>query len=334
MAKIGLLGAGTMGLATARLLCLNGHEVTVWSALAQEIDELSATRVHPKLPYMKIPDELCFTKDIAEACRDTDLCVFAVPSVFVRKTAALAAPHLAADQLIADVAKGIEPSTLMTMTDVITDQLRKHAPFEGLRIVALSGPTHSEEIAVDLPTTIVAASRDHQAAAQVQDLFMNRTFRVYTNTDILGVELCGALKNVIALSVGISTGLGYGDNTKAATITRGLAEITRLGLAMGCRPETFSGLAGVGDLIVTCTSVHSRNYNAGLLIGQGLSKDEALQKVGMVVEGIYAIEAGMELSEKYQVEMPIVFAVNEIINQGKNPEEAVFELMQRDRRME
>ena len=334
MAKIGVLGAGTWGMALARMLCRTGHEITVWSALDREIDEFSVTRVHPNLPGMKIPEEIIFTKEIKEAAQGKDIILFAVPSVFVRSTAARAAEWIPDGQIIVDVAKGIEPDTHFTLTEVIADELSKTPGHDHLRLVALSGPTHAEEVALDLPTVIVSASADQQAAAYVQDVFMNTCMRVYTNSDVKGVELCGALKNVIALAAGISVGLGYGDNTKAALMTRGIAEIARLGRAMGCQLETFAGLAGIGDLIVTATSMHSRNNRAGMLIGQGKTPEEAKKEVGMVVEGINALPAAMQLAKEYHVEMPIIEGVNAIVNEGKDPRTAVNQLMNREKKAE
>ena len=328
--KIGILGAGTWGIALARMLSVSGSDVLVWSAIPKEVDDLARTRVHPNLPGMVLPESLRFTKDLSEACSGQDILVFAVPSVFVRSTAAKARPFIRYGQLIVDVAKGIEPETLLTLTEVIADELGKEDGPRGIRLVALSGPTHAEEVALDLPTTIVSASPDVEAAAIVQEAFTNKCMRVYTNPDIKGVELSGALKNVIALGVGISTGLGYGDNTRAALITRGIAEIARLGTAMGCNIHTFAGLAGIGDLIVTATSQHSRNNRAGQLIGQGRTPAEAVKEVGMVVEGMNALPAAIELSDRYQVEMPIVRAVNAVVNQGMSPADAVDSLMARD----
>lgn len=316
MAAIGVLGAGTWGMALARMLCNMGHEVQVWSALPEEIETLQTTGRHPRLDYMELPKKLRYTKEIEEVCTEKDILLFAVPSVFVRSTAKSACPYIQKDQIIVDVAKGIEPGTLFTLTQVIGDELGKREELTGVKLVALSGPTHAEEVAVDLPTTIVAACEDIQAAERVQDIFMNPKFRVYTNTDIHGVEICGAFKNIIALSTGIARGLGYGDNTAAALITRGSHEVSRLGQLMGCRPETFNGLAGIGDLIVTCTSLHSRNLTAGMLLGKGKTRDEAVKEVGMVVEGIYALDAAMELREKYHVELPICEMVNAIVNKG------------------
>ena len=328
--KIGVLGAGTWGMALARMLCVSGNDVLVWSAIEKEIDALSSTRVHPNLPGMKIPEELRFTKSVEEVCRDKDILLFAVPSVFVRSTAAKARPYVAEGQIIVDVAKGIEPDTLYTMTEVLADELGREGGPKKVHLVALSGPTHAEEVAIDLPTTIVSASPDVEAAQFVQEVFSNSVMRVYTNEDIKGVELSGAMKNVIALGVGISTGLGYGDNARAALITRGIAEIARLGVAMGCNVHTFAGLAGIGDLIVTATSMHSRNNRAGILIGKGETPEQAVKEVGMVVEGMNALPAALELAERYQVEMPIVQTVNAIVNEGMGAAEAVRTLMDRD----
>ena len=320
MAKIGVLGAGTWGMALARMLCNMGHEVQVWSALPQEIDQLSTTGVHPKLKDMVIPKALKYTKEIQAVCTDKDILLFAVPSVFVRSTAKQAAEYMKDGQVIVDVAKGIEASTLFTMTEVIRDELNKEGGLDNVKLVALSGPTHAEEVAIDLPTTIVSACPDLEAAQYVQQIFMNPKFRVYTNTDIHGVEICGAFKNISALGTGIARGLGYGDNTAAALITRGVKEMSALGELMGCKPETFNGLAGIGDLIVTCTSLHSRNLTAGMLLGKGKSRDEAVKEVGMVVEGIYALDAAMQLKKKYDVELPICEMVNDIVNEGLSPE--------------
>ena len=328
--NIGILGAGTWGMALARMLCVSGNDVLVWSAIEKEIDDLSTTRVHRNLPGMKIPEELKFTKSIEEVCKEKDILLFAVPSVFVRSTAAKARPYVADGQIIVDVAKGIEPDTLYTMTEILADELGKEGGPKGVRLVALSGPTHAEEVAVDLPTTIVSASPDVEAAKFVQEVFSNSVMRVYTNEDIKGVELSGAMKNVIALGVGISTGLGYGDNARAALITRGVAEIARLGVAMGCNVHTFAGLAGIGDLIVTATSMHSRNNRAGILIGKGETPEQAVKEVGMVVEGMNALPAALELAERYQVDMPIVQTVNAIVNEGMGAAEAVRTLMDRD----
>ncbi len=334
MSKIGILGTGTWGTALGRVLANTGYDVVMWSAIEKEIEGLSSTYIHPNLPGMTIPQKIYFTKSIQEACEDQDIIIFAVPSVFVRETAQKAASHISDDQIIVDVAKGIEADTLFTMSEVIRDELQKNGSHQDIRLVALSGPTHAEEVALDMPTLIVSACTDIEAAETIQDIFSNTCMRVYTNIDVKGVELCGALKNIIALAGGISAGLGYGDNAKAALITRGMAEITRLGMAMGCVDQTFAGLSGMGDLIVTATSVHSRNSRAGYLIGQGKKPDEAVREVGMVVEGINALSAAMKLSEQYGVELPIISAVDAVINGNADPAETVAALMQRKKKNE
>ena len=330
MSNIGVLGAGTWGMALARMLHNNGHQVCVWSALKREVEEFSATRRHPNLPGMIIPDEITFTEEVAEVCKERDILLFAVPSPFVRSTARLAAPYISDNQIIVDVAKGIEADTHLTMTGIIADEIKNPT----VKLVALSGPTHAEEVAKDLPTTIVSACEDQKVAEYVQNVFWGTCMRVYTNDDVLGVELCGAVKNVIALAAGIATGLGYGDNAKAALITRGMAEISRLGIAMGCKAETFGGLAGIGDLIVTATSVHSRNNRCGILLGKGIPVEEAIKQTGMVVEGINALPAVMALKEKYHAEMPIVEAAWQIVKEGVAPETVVQQLMGRGKKPE
>lgn len=330
MKSIGVLGAGTWGMALAKVLSCAGNRVTVWSAIEREIDEFSVTRIHPNLPGMQIPENIIFTKDIAQVCQDQDFLLFAVPSVFVRSTARKATPYIHDGQIIIDVAKGIENDTLLTMTGILEDEIKNPS----VKLVALSGPTHAEEVALDMPTTIVAACTDLAAAEEVQDLFQGTCIRAYTNPDVLGVELSGAMKNIIALASGIATGLGCGDNTKAAIITRGIAEISRLGVAMGCSEHTFGGLAGIGDLIVTATSLHSRNNRCGMLLGKGVPVQEATQQVGMVVEGINALPAAMQLQARYGVEMPIVSAVNAIVFAGAPAAEAVHKLMNRDTKAE
>ena len=327
--KIGVIGAGTWGMALARMLTLAGNDVQMWSALPDEIEEYSTTRRHRNLPGMVIPDEMRFTLSIEEACADKDILLFAVPSVFVRQTAHSAEPFVKEGQIIVDVAKGIEAETFMTMSEIIREEMH-----DKVKVVALSGPTHAEEVAKDLPTTIVSACEDLEVAEQVQNIFMTPTMRVYTNTDIKGVEICAALKNIMALASGISSGLGYGDNAKAAIITRGLAEMRRLGSKLGCLDETFSGLAGMGDLIVTATSVHSRNNRCGNLIGQGYPAEEAVKMVGMVVEGINAIPAALAMAKEYDVELPIVFAVDAVVNHGADPKETVNKLMMRKKKTE
>ena len=332
MLKIAVFGAGTWGIALARLLAAHGRDVTVWSAIPAELKALATTRRHPHLPGMELPAIMHYTADIAEACTGRDILVFAVPSPFVRATAKKAAPYIPENQLIVDVAKGVEDKTLFTMSEVIEDELAKQK--RTARVVALSGPTHAEEVARDMPTLIVAASAQEDAAKAVQKAFSTPTFRVYTNDDRRGTELGGAVKNVIALAVGIALGLGYGDNAKAALITRGNAELARLGLAMGCKPETFAGLSGMGDLIVTCTSMHSRNLHAGMLLGRGKTAEEAKAEVGQVVEGINALPAACRLAKKYKVDMPIVQSVDAILHGRLAAGNALAALMGRDLKRE
>lgn len=327
--KIGVLGAGTWGVALARVLALAGHQVVVWSAVEKEIDTLATERAHPNLPGMTFPEEIVLTKQVEEACQAIDMLLFAVPSVYVRSVAAQVRPYLPDGQVIVDVAKGIEPDTLYTMSQIIKDELNQDGAHANVKVVALSGPTHAEEVARDLPTFIVSACEDLEAAQLVQQAFVNTCLRAYTNEDVLGVELCGALKNIMALAAGISAGLGFGDNALAGLITRGIAEMTRLAKMMGCQEATCAGLAGIGDVIVTAGSVHSRNRKAGLLIGQGVAPAEAIRKVGMVVEGVNALPAAMQLIRRYQVQMPIIEGVNAIINEGQSPADVVQGLTSR-----
>mgnify|MGYP000065487817 FL=1 len=334
MTKIAVFGAGTWGIALARLLAVHGKDVTVWSAIPAELKALSTTHRHPNLPGMCLPADMHYTADIEEICGDRDVLLFAVPSVFVRSTARKAAPHIPDGQLIVDVAKGVEEKTLMTMSEIIEQELAADGKHTHCNVVALSGPTHAEEVARDMPTLIVAGSPDEAAARKVQQIFTTPTFRVYTNTDRRGVELGGAVKNVIALAVGIAMGLDYGDNAKAALITRGNAELARLGVAMGCKAETFAGLSGMGDLIVTCTSMHSRNLHAGMLIGRGKDVETAKKEVGQVVEGINALPAACKLAKKYKVEMPIVNAVDDILSGRLAARDALATMMGRQLKQE
>lgn len=329
MANIGVLGAGTWGTALARMLAVNGHNVTMWSALPQELIELKNTRKHKNLPGCTLPESISYTPDIHEICQGRDILLFAVPSPYVRTTARACLPHLAPFQVIVDVAKGIEAGSLMTMSQVIQSEVDSQPGLQGVRVVALSGPTHAEEVALDLPTAIVASSEDMAAADKAQDIFMNPNFRVYTNNDVIGVELGGAVKNIIALGCGIACGLGYGDNARAALITRGAAEISRLAPVCGGSAGTIAGLAGIGDLIVTCTSVHSRNFRAGVLMGQGKTGEQAVAEVGMVVEGLNALPGVKALAAKYHVEMPIVNMVDAIVSGHVPVRDAVDKLMGR-----
>ena len=328
MAVIGVIGAGTWGTALAILLHGNGHQVTIWSALEKEVEELNATRVHRNLPKVKIPAEICVTGKLENAMADKDLLVLAVPSVFVRQTAHQMKAYLRPGQIVVNVAKGIEEGTLKTLTEIIEEELPE------VNVAALSGPSHAEEVSCGLPTTCVAGAHKRHVAEYVQSIFMSRVFRVYTSPDLKGIELGGALKNVIALAAGMADGLGFGDNTKAALITRGIAEIARLGTRMGGRAETFAGLTGIGDLIVTCASMHSRNRRAGILMGRGYTMDEAMTEVNMVVEGVHSAKAALALSRQYKVSMPIVEQVNAILFDGKSARESVTELMLRDKRIE
>lgn len=329
MKKIAILGAGTFGVSLASVLGEAGHEICLWSALPAEIDALSRDRRHPKLSGLVLSDAILLTSDPATACKEADVLLFAVPSLYVRATAEVFKPFLSPDTLIADVAKGIEAETLFTMSEVIGSVLGSD-----FSVVALTGPTHAEEVARAMPTTIVASSHNLEAAEAIQAIFDGTCIRAYTNPDPKGSELCGALKNIIALAAGISDGIGYGDNAKAAIITRGMAEMTRLGLAMGCDARTFYGLTGMGDLIVTATSPHSRNGKAGRLIGGGATVSDALAQVGMVVEGVNALPAALRLSDKYGVELPIIRAVHAIINCGESPLACVKALMTRTKKSE
>ena len=262
MAKIGILGAGSWGIALSVLLHGNGHEITVWSIIREEVEMLQEKREHvSKLPGVKLPDDMKFTNDLEEAMAEKDVLVLAVPSPFTRSTARSMKPYLTKSQLIVNVAKGIEETTLMTLSEQIEEELPE------AEVAVLSGPSHAEEVGRGIPTTVVVGAKKKETAEYLQNIFMNQVFRVYTSPDIMGIELGGSLKNVIALAAGIADGLGYGDNTKAALITRGIAEMTRLGVKMGGKMETFAGLTGMGDLIVTCASMHSRNRRAGILIG-------------------------------------------------------------------
>ena len=329
MAKAGVLGAGSWGTALSVLLSDNGHQVTMWSIDENEVKMLNEKREHEtKLPGVKLPDQLIVTGDLEDTVKGKDFLVLAVPSPFTRSTAAKMSPCVADGQIIVDVAKGIEESTLMTLSQ----QIRQEIPQADVAV--LSGPSHAEEVGRRLPTTCVIGAATRKTAEYLQSMFISKVFRVYTSPDILGIELGGSLKNVIALAAGIADGLGYGDNTKAALITRGIAEIARLGVKMGGKIESFTGLTGIGDLIVTCASVHSRNRKAGYLIGQGKSVQEAMDEVKMVVEGVYSAKAAAKLAEKYQVSMPIVEEVNKVLFEGKAPAEAVDDLMMRESRSE
>lgn len=327
--KIGILGAGSWGIALTVLLAGNGHDLTVWSIDQEEIDMLRTYREHKtKLPGVMVDDSVSFTTDVEQAVKDAELLVMVVPSPFIRSTAKRIAPYVKPEQIIVNVSKGIEESTLMTLTDVISDEI------PGVRVGVLSGPSHAEEVGKKMPTTVVAGADDEAIALLIQDVFMSDFFRVYTSPDVIGIELGGALKNVIALAAGMADGLGCGDNTKAALITRGIAEISRLGVAMGGNIETFAGLSGIGDLIVTCASKHSRNRRAGVLMGQGKSYKEAMDEVKMVVEGVYSAKAARMLAKKYEIEMPIVEIINKVLFEDYSATDAMRDLLTRNRTIE
>lgn len=329
MAKVGIIGAGSWGTAISKLLCTNGHEVTVWSIMEDEIQMLKAEHEHKtKLPGVALPEEIVFTTDLEASIRGKDLLVLAVPSPFTRSTAQKMTPYVEQGQIIVSVAKGIEESTLMILTDIIEQEIPQ------CQAAVLCGPSHAEEVGRGIPTTVVAGAKDKKTAEYIQNIFMSSVFRVYTSPDMLGMELGGALKNVIALAAGAADGLGCGDNTKAALITRGIAEMSRLGVAMGGHIETFNGLTGIGDLIVTCASVHSRNRKAGYLIGQGKTMKEAMDEVKMVVEGVYSAKAAIALARKYNIDMPIVEEVNKVLFEDKPAREALTDLMLRDKKIE
>lgn len=329
MANIGVIGAGSWGIALALLLHNNGNQVTVWSIINEEVEMLKEHREHKdKLPGVKLPVSMIITNDLEAAINGMDLLVLAVPSTFVRSTSRMMEKYVIEKQIIINVAKGIEEATLMTLSDIIEEEIPQAI------VTVLSGPSHAEEVGKGMPTTIVVGAKEKEVAEYIQNIFMNEVFRVYISSDVLGIELGAALKNVVALSAGIADGLGYGDNTKAALITRGLSEIIRLGTAMGGKFETFCGLSGIGDLIVTCASVHSRNCKAGFLIGKGYTMEEAMTEVKMVVEGVYSTKAAVALAKKYNIEMPLIQQVNAVLFEGMKADDAVKNLMLRDKKLE
>lgn len=326
--NITLIGCGAWAMAIASHLARKGLSVTVWAHSSEEAGRLARERSLPAFENVIFPENIRYTHDMKEAVSGADLIVFAVASPFTRKTASAFAPYISENARVVTVTKGIEENTLETQAEILGELL------PGRTIGALSGPTHAEEVVLGLPTTIVSASTDRKMAEFVQDVFINDAFRVYTSPDILGVELGGSLKNVIALAAGIADGMGYGDNVKAALITRGIHEMAGLAIAMGAKAETLQGLSGIGDLIVTCASMHSRNRRAGILIGQGLSMQEAMDRVGQIVEGVYSAKAALALARKYDTPLPITEEVNHILFDGKDAGEAFRELMLRDRKME
>lgn len=327
MKNITFLGAGSWGTALAILLAKNGHKVTLWSKIQEEVKMLTEHREHlQRLPGVKLPSSIEITGNLEQAVEHgTDLIVFAVASPFVRSTAKEVSAMIPQGQRLVNVAKGVEEDTLMTLCAIIEEEIPQ------AEVAVLSGPSHAEEVSVGVPTTVVVGADRKEYAEDLQELFMNDRFRVYTSPDVLGIELGGSIKNVIALAAGICDGLGCGDNTKAALITRGITEMTRLGVAMGAKSETFAGLSGIGDLIVTCTSTHSRNHNAGYLIGQGYTMQAAMDEVKQVVEGVHSAKAARKLAEKYQVSMPIVEGINMVLFEGLSAEKAMGLLLTRDR---
>ena len=329
MANISVLCAGSWGTALAILLHNNGHRVRLWSRREEQAAKLREKRENEtKLPGVKIPESMEITSDLESCFLGFDVVVLAVPSPHIRSTLKKMAPCVKQGQIIVNVSKGVEETTLMTLSEIIEQEI------PSAEVAVLSGPSHAEEVGKGLPTTCVISSHKRAVAEYLQGIFMSPVFRVYTTPDLLGVELGGALKNVIALAAGTADGLGYGDNTKAALITRGMSEIARLGMKMGARAETFYGLSGIGDLIVTCASVHSRNRRAGYLMGKGYTMEQAMDEVKMVVEGVYSAKAARQLAEKYGVEMPIINEVNHVLFEGKPAGEAVNDLMLRDKKVE
>lgn len=324
--KISVLGAGTWGTALSILLAENKHEVTIWSAVQKEVIELSEHRREIKnLPGAILPESVVVTGDLEQALKEPELIVMAVASVYVRATAHRISSMIRKGQVIVNVAKGIEEATLKTLCEVIQEEIPQ------AEVAVLSGPSHAEEVSRKLPTTIVAGARKREVAKFIQDTFMNKFFRVYTSPDMIGIELGGSLKNVIALAAGVVDGLGCGDNTKAALMTRGVVEIARLGMEMGGKYETFAGLSGMGDLMVTCTSKHSRNRNAGFLIGKGKTAEEAMKEVNQVVEGVYSAKAALKLGQKYKVSLPIIEEVNAVLFEGKKAKDAMLDLLIREK---
>lgn len=329
MAKIGVLGAGAWGIALAKLACSNGNDVTIWSLVQSEREMLEGERENKiTLPGIKLQDNVRITGELKEAVEGMDVVVMSIASRFYRETAKKMKTFVKEGQIIVTASKGIEDNTLMTLSQIVSDEIPQSY------VAVISGPSHAEEVGRELPTTCVVGCESKEIAEFVQNVFMNSVFRVYTSPDVLGIELGGSLKNVIALAAGMADGLGFGDNTKAALITRGIAEISRLGIKMGGREKTFGGLSGIGDLIVTCASMHSRNRRAGILIGKGKTVDEAMKEVNAVVEGVYSSRAAYELSIKYQVSMPIIEQVYKVLFENKDVQEAVVDLMERDKASE
>ncbi|MDD6734994.1 MAG: NAD(P)H-dependent glycerol-3-phosphate dehydrogenase [Clostridiales bacterium] len=327
--KIAVIGSGSWGCAAAILLANKGYDVYLWSWQQSETDRLNADRENREvLPGKHFPDNIVCSHDMGLCVSGADLVVTVAPSPATRTTARQLSEHVGEGQIIVNLSKGLEDGTLLRLSQVYKEEIPR------AEIAVMSGPSHAEEVSIGLPTTNVVAAENSKTAEFIQDIFMSEAFRVYTSGDIIGVELGGALKNVIALCSGISDGIGYGDNTRAALITRGMAEIRRLGVVMGAERETFAGLSGIGDLIVTCTSIHSRNHRVGILLGKGYSLDDALSQIHMVVEGVNTATAAYELSKRYNVDMPIITEAYKVLFEGKNPKQAVADLMTRSRTSE
>lgn len=324
--KAAVVGSGAWGTALAVRLCRNGHDVTMWTYEKELIPEMTATRRNPRLSIAELPENLTISGDYA-CIRGCKLVVMASPSFPLRAVCRAAAPYIDEDAVVVSVTKGLEQGTGLRMSQVVAQET-------GREVVVLTGPSHAEEVAVNVPTGCLSASTDKALAEFVQDAFMSENFRVYTSADPVGAELSAALKNVIALCAGVTDGLGYGDNTKAMLMTRGLTEMARLGIAMGAQKDTFAGLSGVGDLIVTCTSMHSRNRRAGILIGQGKSPEDAMEEVGAVVEGYYAARSAYELSKAQGVDMPITEAAYQVLYEHANVREVITSLLLRRRKAE
>lgn len=327
--QIGVIGSGSFGTAIASLLGRKGYDVILWSFLESEAEQIEKERENKEfLKGVRISDTVHCTNDIEKAVKDSEIVVTVVPSFATRETAKKLSPFIKDGQILVNLSKGLENDSLKRLSEVYKEEIPQ------AKIAVMSGPSHAEEVGIGLPTTNVVACVDVEVAKFIQDIFMDETFRVYYSDDVIGVELGGALKNVIALCAGICDGLGYGDNTKAALMTRGMAEIKRLGAAMGAKLETFSGLSGIGDLIVTCTSMHSRNRRAGILLGKGKNLDETLEEIHMVVEGVHTAKAAYELSRKYDVCMPVVSEAYNILFNDKDAKQVVKDLMNREKTFE
>lgn len=331
MKKVAVLGAGSWGTALSLVLADNGHVVKLWSYRKEQVEEINQTRRNERYLDVMLPDGIVAFADMKEAINDVEAVVIVVPAAAIRETAQALTHILPENVTIIHATKGIEPDTLKRVSEMIAEELPSY-PVDD--IVVLSGPSHAEEVALRHPTTVTVAAKNEEKSKHAQNLFNSDTFRVYTSNDVIGIELGGALKNIIALGAGISDGLGFGDNAKAALITRGLAEITRLGISLGANPFSFLGLSGVGDLIVTCTSVHSRNWRAGNLLGQGHQLDDVLREMGMVVEGVRTVKAAYQIAEKQKVDMPITTGIYQVLFEEKKPKDVVNQLMRRDKRDE